>query len=59
MKKIEAKGYLLELETKDIDIFICKDEEECSSLREKIKYESKFVKINDFLAELGISNQFN
>lgn len=58
-EKIEAKGYLLGLETKDIDIFICKDEEECSSLREKIKYESKFVKINDFLAELGISNQFN
>lgn len=58
-EKIEAKGYLLGLETKDIDIFICKDEEECSSLREKIMHESKFVKINDFLAELGISNQFN
>ena len=58
-KKIEAQGYLLGLETKYIDIFICKDEEECSLLREKIKHESKFVKLDEFLTTLSINNQSN
>ena len=56
-ENIEANGYILALESKDVDIFICKDEEECFSLKEIIKRDAKFVTFNDFLSQFEASEK--
>lgn len=53
-KRIESQGYILALETKDVDILICKDEDESRLLKEKIKHDVNFIKLDDFLSALRL-----
>lgn len=58
-KKIESYGYILALETRDVDILICSNEEEINTLKDKIKHDAKFVTLDDFLSTINSTSNSN
>lgn len=58
-KKIESSGYILALETRDVDILICSNEEEINTLKDKIKHDAKFVTLDDFLSTINSTSNSN
>lgn len=58
-KKIESSGYILALETRDVDILICSNEEEINTLKDKIKHDAKFATLDDFLSTINSTSNSN
>ena len=50
-QEIEKKGYLLALETPDIDIFICHSQEDIDFLKSKVKHNATYFVLADFFSE--------